>query len=337
MNRFLGDSMSAYVQYAVAFAIILVLLLLLAYILRLITRRTSRPVVGGGGRGRQPRLGIVEVFDVDRQRQLLLMRRDNVEHLVMIGGPNDVLVESAIVRAPAGRVPAPQVEPERIELEPLPAPTREPARSETIRQEPPKPETPRIEPQRTQPPRVESVRPMQSPFPPPRIPSAVPPPPRPAPIAAGENGAPKASSFASRLQDAMRQPASAVKPAETPLAPKPAPAANGSPTPPAPAASAPVAGLPPPPPAPPPPPKPPPPPPPRQSPPRPPLQLLPQRRLRPLPRRRRRPSPPAILSILARSRTRWPSCLAGRPRADTATPQAEFAGSRLLSRLADSL
>ncbi len=50
-------------------------------------------------RTRQPRLGIVDAFDVDRQRQLVLIRRDNVEHLVMIGGPNDVLIESAIVRA----------------------------------------------------------------------------------------------------------------------------------------------------------------------------------------------------------------------------------------------
>src|SRR4051812_25726415 len=90
VSRVFAGNMSAYVQYAVAFAIILVLLLLLAYILRLITRRSLRPA--GGGRGRQPRLGVVEVFDVDRQRQLLLLRRDNVEHLVMIGGPNDVVV-----------------------------------------------------------------------------------------------------------------------------------------------------------------------------------------------------------------------------------------------------
>ncbi|MDX7949682.1 hypothetical protein P7D22_00635 [Lichenihabitans sp. Uapishka_5] len=54
-----------------------------------------------GGRTRQPRLGVVDAFDLDRQRQLVLIRRDNVEHLLMIGGPNDVLVEAAIVRTPA--------------------------------------------------------------------------------------------------------------------------------------------------------------------------------------------------------------------------------------------
>jgi flagellar protein FliO/FliZ len=54
-----------------------------------------------GGRGRQLRLGIVDAFDLDRQRQLVIVRRDNIEHLIMIGGPNDVLIEAEIVRAEA--------------------------------------------------------------------------------------------------------------------------------------------------------------------------------------------------------------------------------------------
>ena len=54
-----------------------------------------------GGRTRQPRLGLVDAFSLDGQRQLVLVRRDNVEHLVMIGGPNDVLLESQINRAHA--------------------------------------------------------------------------------------------------------------------------------------------------------------------------------------------------------------------------------------------
>jgi hypothetical protein len=66
-------------------------------------------VVGSGirrnaGRGsRPPRLGLVDSFDLDRHRQLVIIRRDNVEHLIMIGGPNDLVIEQAIVRAqPAG-------------------------------------------------------------------------------------------------------------------------------------------------------------------------------------------------------------------------------------------
>ncbi|WP_051953685.1 flagellar biosynthetic protein FliO [Methylocapsa aurea] len=51
------------------------------------------------GRARLPRLGIVDAFDLDRQRQLVIVRRDNVEHLIMIGGPNDLVIESEIIRA----------------------------------------------------------------------------------------------------------------------------------------------------------------------------------------------------------------------------------------------
>jgi flagellar protein FliO/FliZ len=54
-----------------------------------------------GGRGRQQRLGVVDAYEIDRQRQLVIVRRDNVEHLLMIGGPNDLVVESTIIRAEA--------------------------------------------------------------------------------------------------------------------------------------------------------------------------------------------------------------------------------------------
>ncbi len=42
------------------------------------------------------RLNILEQATVDGRRKLVLIRRDNVEHLVMIGGPIDVVVESGI-------------------------------------------------------------------------------------------------------------------------------------------------------------------------------------------------------------------------------------------------
>ena len=66
----------------------------------------ARMLMGGrlrlpGGRTRQARLGIVDAFDLDRQRQLIIVRRDNTEHLIMIGGPNDLVIESEIVRVEA--------------------------------------------------------------------------------------------------------------------------------------------------------------------------------------------------------------------------------------------
>ena len=42
------------------------------------------------------RLGVVDSAYIDSRRRLLLVRRDNVEHLIMIGGPVDMLVETGI-------------------------------------------------------------------------------------------------------------------------------------------------------------------------------------------------------------------------------------------------
>jgi flagellar protein FliO/FliZ len=103
------EALSPAVKYLIAFAIIFVLLALFALVLRRLTGgRLSVP--GNDRRSRQPRLGIVDVYDLDRQRQLILLRRDNVEHLLLIGGPNDVIVETNIVRTPGARLPSSVIE-----------------------------------------------------------------------------------------------------------------------------------------------------------------------------------------------------------------------------------
>ena len=87
--------------WIVAFAIIFGLLAAFAHLLKRIAG--SRAAELEGGRTRLPRLGLVDRFDLDRHRKLLIVRRDNVEHLILVG-PTDVVVESNIVRA-AGAVP----------------------------------------------------------------------------------------------------------------------------------------------------------------------------------------------------------------------------------------
>lgn len=61
-------------------------------------RRSSRhngsDALGGG-----MRIGILESVPVDARRRLVLVRRDDVEHLVMIGGPSEFVVETNIGRA----------------------------------------------------------------------------------------------------------------------------------------------------------------------------------------------------------------------------------------------
>ena len=108
MSSLFGIEASRAVQFAIAFAIILVLLVLFGVVFRKLTgARLMMPGSGDRSRSRQPRLGIVDVYDLDRQRQLLLLRRDNVEHLLLIGGPNDVVIETNIVRVAGARIPAP--------------------------------------------------------------------------------------------------------------------------------------------------------------------------------------------------------------------------------------
>jgi len=52
-----------------------------------------------GGRVRAKRgsrLGISEYYEVDKSRFLVLVRRDDVEHLVLVGGSQDVVIEAGI-------------------------------------------------------------------------------------------------------------------------------------------------------------------------------------------------------------------------------------------------
>jgi flagellar protein FliO/FliZ len=48
----------------------------------------------------EPRLAVTEQAYVDRQRRLVLIRRDDVEHLIMTGGPVDVVIETGIAAPP---------------------------------------------------------------------------------------------------------------------------------------------------------------------------------------------------------------------------------------------
>jgi hypothetical protein len=50
-------------------------------------------------------LAVIDAAKVDGRRHLILIRRDNVEHLLLIGGPTDIVVEPNVVRA-AAREPA---------------------------------------------------------------------------------------------------------------------------------------------------------------------------------------------------------------------------------------
>jgi flagellar protein FliO/FliZ len=94
-----GPEMPLAAKFFIAFAVVLALIGLTAWLVR----RFGSNRLGGAARGRQPRLAVIDATAIDGRRRLVLIRRDNVEHLLMIGGPTDVVVEANIVRAVGAR------------------------------------------------------------------------------------------------------------------------------------------------------------------------------------------------------------------------------------------
>jgi flagellar biogenesis protein FliO len=86
-------------RFFIAFLIVLALIGLTAWLMR---RFGTSRLGGNSARGRQPRLAVIDAATIDGRRRLVLIRRDNVEHLLMIG-PSDLVIESNIVRAAAAR------------------------------------------------------------------------------------------------------------------------------------------------------------------------------------------------------------------------------------------
>ncbi|MCO6052084.1 flagellar biosynthetic protein FliO [Mesorhizobium sp. RP14(2022)] len=81
-------------------AILWTLLALIGLVLVLGLVKLARNLNAGtfvqGGRNRKNRLAVMDATPVDSHRRLLLVRRDDVEHLILIGGPTDVVVEQNI-------------------------------------------------------------------------------------------------------------------------------------------------------------------------------------------------------------------------------------------------
>src|SRR5271169_3796536 len=106
-----------------AFVAVLALIGVVAWLIR---RFASNRLGANTQRGRMPRLAVIDAAAVDGRRRLVLVRRDNVEHLLMIGGPTDIVVEPNIVRAMPARdqlPPRPAVaspEPPQPRIAPLP-------------------------------------------------------------------------------------------------------------------------------------------------------------------------------------------------------------------------
>lgn len=86
-----------YLRFILALVLVVGLLALTAFLLR---RSGLAPKLG---RGR--RLSMIEALPLGPRHRLVLVRRDDVEHLLLIGPQGDVVVESGIPASPTAAAP----------------------------------------------------------------------------------------------------------------------------------------------------------------------------------------------------------------------------------------
>lgn len=118
----------------------LVLLVIVLVVIKLVRGMTFGTFVAGG-RNRKTRLAVMDATAIDSNRRLVLVRRDDIEHLILIGGATDIVVERDIrlvpsrrpaltndaPAAPAPQRPAPVSQPRAEEIAPAPRPAPVPA------------------------------------------------------------------------------------------------------------------------------------------------------------------------------------------------------------------
>jgi flagellar biogenesis protein FliO len=168
------------------FVLTLVIVLVLVGAVVWLVRRYGGSAFGGVSRNRAPRLALVDALPIDGRRRLLLVRRDSVEHLILIGGTTDLVVEPTIIRGVSMGVRQRQAQAMRANGQQQPVPQPPPAGEIPVPEQPAPPpvEMPQPVPRRLMP--QGGSEPI--PFPQPvraeemEAPPAPPPPPQPAEI-----------------------------------------------------------------------------------------------------------------------------------------------------------
>lgn len=125
---------------ALAFLVLIAVLVFL--------KRRNSPLFVKGGKAREQRLLVLDAAAVDARRRLVLVRRDNTEHLIMIGGPTDVVIETGIdaqTRKSAAEIAARRAEP--VVAETRREPVAEPAARQPVQARQAETPAKRVEPQ----------------------------------------------------------------------------------------------------------------------------------------------------------------------------------------------
>jgi flagellar biogenesis protein FliO len=90
--------MSSTITFFFAFVAVLALIGGAAWLVR---RFANNRLGANPSRGRMPRLAVIDAAAVDGRRRLVLVRRDNVEHLLLSGPDGASIIESGIPAKPA--------------------------------------------------------------------------------------------------------------------------------------------------------------------------------------------------------------------------------------------
>lgn len=125
LTSLFGGSGNMWLTAVFALGAVIVLILIVMWLLKLLTGAAGR-----AGRGRNRRLSLIDSLSIDPKRQLLIIRRDDVEHLILTGGPSDVVIERGIhvPQPPARTAPqAPARRPGPIVTQPANAAAAKPA------------------------------------------------------------------------------------------------------------------------------------------------------------------------------------------------------------------
>jgi flagellar protein FliO/FliZ len=93
--------MDTYARFLLGLVFVLGLILALAWVARRLNLIPGAIKLAQSG---QRRLAIVEISAVDAKRRLVLVRRDNTEHLLLLGPTSETVVERGITPPETGNV-----------------------------------------------------------------------------------------------------------------------------------------------------------------------------------------------------------------------------------------
>jgi hypothetical protein len=101
LTSLFGGSENSVLNAGLALAIVLLLIVFGLWVLKFFFSASNTLA------RRNKRLTIIDTIALDPRRHLFIVRRDNVEHLILTGGPTDVVVEAGIPTEKPGVAVAP--------------------------------------------------------------------------------------------------------------------------------------------------------------------------------------------------------------------------------------